>query len=155
MRYLFAVFLPHGGLLLDDFFACCSAESTEVLQPLATDDRRYTEEPAAPHAKQAQARMNLVAPNVKQPTVVEPTAPTMEEPSTTGPTLPSSGLHDKGDPGVEKAWDAAKTSSGLARVGMESMGDAPSSVAQGPPEVVEQASSAAASIAGVALGRSV
>ena len=53
----------------------------------------------------------------------------MEEPSTTGLTSPDGGLHDEGNPGVEEAWDAVATSSGLAGVGTEPVGDAPSSVA--------------------------
>ena len=70
--------LRHGGLRLDGFFTCCSAESTEVLQPLATDDGRHVEEPVAPHAKQAQVRLNPVTPIMEQQMVAEPTAPTME-----------------------------------------------------------------------------
>jgi len=109
------------------------------------------EELAAPHAEQAQARADSVAPTMEQPTVVELTAPTMEEPTTTGPTSPSGGLHDEGDPSVEEAWDAAATSSGLTEAGTELAGDALSSGAQGPPVVNEQASSAAASTVGEAL----
>ena len=155
MPYLFVVFLWHGGLLLDEFFACCSAESTEVLQPSTADDRRPKEESTAPHAEQAQARADPVAPNMEQPMVAEPTTPTMEEPSTTRPTSPGEGLHDKGDPSVEEAWDVATTSSGLVGAGTELAGDAPSSVTQGPLVVAEQASSATAAKAGVALERSV
>ena len=113
------------------------------------------EEPAAPHTKQALARVDPVAPTVEQPMVVELTASTMEESSTTGPTLPGGGLHDEGDPSVEEAWDATTTSSGLAGVGTEPAGDASSSAAQGPPTVAEQASSVVASTARVMLKRSV
>ena len=126
-------------------------ESTEVLQPSAADDGRHMEEPAAPHAKQAQVRVDLVFPTMEQPTVAELTAPTMEEPSTTGPTSPNGGFHDEGDPGVEEAWDAVATSSGLAGAGTEPAGDAPSSAAQSPPVVAEQVSSTVAAMAEVAL----
>ena len=90
-------------MLLKFFY---SAESMEVLQPLATDDERHMEEPTAPHAEQAQARADPVAPTVEQLMVAEPTTPTMEEPSTTRSTSPSDELHDKGDLGVEEVWDA-------------------------------------------------
>ena len=99
--------------------------------------------------------MDPVAPTVEQPMVARPTAPTIEEPLATRLTSPSDGLHDEGNHGVEEVWDAAVTSSGLVGVGMEPVGDLPSTTEQGPPTVVEQASSAAVSMAGVALGRSV
>ena len=66
----------------------------------------------------------------------------MGEPSIAGPASPGDGLHDDGDPSVEEIRDAAATSSGLAGVGTEPMGDAPSSATQGPPTVAEQASMA-------------
>ena len=78
MSYFFVIFLLHGGLLLDEFFACCSTKSTEVLQPSTVDDGRHMEEPVAPHAKQAQVRLNPVTPIMEQQMVAEPTAPTME-----------------------------------------------------------------------------
>ena len=81
------------------------------------------EEPVAPHAKQAQARVDPVAPTVEQLTVVESTALTMEECSTTRPTSPGSGLHDEGDPSVEEVWDAVAMSSGLAGASTKPTGD--------------------------------
>ena len=141
--------------VLMNFFACCSAESTEVLQPSTTDGRRHMKEPTAPHTEQAQARADPVTPTVEQPTVAEPFTSTMEEPSTTGLTSPGVGLHDEGDPDVEEAWDATMMLSGLARAGTEPTGYASSSATQGPPTVAEQASSAATSTTGVVLGRSV
>ena len=127
----------------------------EVLQPLATNDGRHTEEPVAPHSEQAQARVDSVAPTMEQPMVAEPTAPTMEEPSTTGPTSPGGRLHDEGNPSVEEALDAMARLSGLARAGMKPAGDASSSAAQGPPMVAKPASSTAVSMVGVVLRRSV
>ena len=110
----------------------------EDLQPSTVDDGRCVEEPRAPHAELEQAKMDLVAPTVEQPTVARPTAPTTEEPLAIGPTLPSGGLHDEGNLGVEEVWGAAATSSGLAGVSTEPAGDAPSSAARGPPVVAGQ-----------------
>ena len=55
--------------------------------------------------------------------------------------------------GVEEAWDAMATSSGLTGAGTEPVRDAPSSVARSPPAVAEQAPFAVVSTVGVALGR--
>ena len=111
------------------------------------------EEPIAPHAEQAWARIDLVTPTMEQPMVAELTTPTMEEPTTIGPTSPSGGLHDEGDAGVE-AWDVVAMSGGLGGVGMKLEGDAPSSAAQGSPTVAKQAPSVVLPMVGEALGRS-
>ena len=123
----------------------------EDLQPSAVDDRRRVEEPRAPHAKTEHAKMDLAAPTMEQPMIARLTDPTMEEPSTTGLTSPGGELYDESDPSVEEVWGVAATSSGLAGASMETAGDAPSSVARGPPMVAEQV----AAMAEAALGHPV
>lgn len=101
----------------------------EDLQPSAANDKRHMKEPQFPHTKLEHAKTDQATPTIEQPTIARPTTPTMEEPLATGPTLPSGGLHDEGDRGVEEVWGVAAMSSGLARVGMDPAGDAPSSAA--------------------------
>ena len=45
--------------------------------------------------------VDLVAPIVEQPTVVEPATPDIEEPPVTSLILPRGEVHDEGDPGNE------------------------------------------------------
>ena len=111
---------------------------TEELQPSTASDERHAGEPVAPLADLAQTRVDPVAPTSEQSIAIGPTGPTMGEPSTAGPASPGSGLHDEGDPGAEEMWGVAAMSSGLAGASTEPTGDAPRSVARGPPMVAEQ-----------------
>ena len=85
-------------MLLDKLFPGRSAESTEKMQPSATDDGQRIVEPKAIGAEQGQAEVDPVAPTMKEMRVAEPVAPTTEEPPSTRQTSLSGGAHDEGDP---------------------------------------------------------
>ena len=110
----------------------------EDLQPSAASDERRPGEPVTLHVDPAQTRADVVAPASEQSRAAGLTGPTIGEPSTAGPASPGSGLHDEGDPGAEEMWGVAAMSSGLAGASTEPTGDAPRSVARGPPMVAEQ-----------------
>ena len=88
---------------------------------------------------------------------VDPVGPTMEEPLAARPTSLRGEAHDEGDladmSGYEEAWTTVETSAYPIGVGMETAGDAPSSAAQDPPMVTEQATAAVVTVMGMGLGR--
>lgn len=90
---------------------------------------------------------------MEEPATAEPTPPIVEEPPTAWPTSPSSGAHDKGDPGDEEVWIAMIVSADAARVGVETVGGVPSGTMQSPPTVVKTMTSTVASTVEVGLER--
>ena len=65
-------------------------------------------------------------------------------------------MHDKGDPVDmlgEEVWATVGMLDHPTRARMETMGDAPSSAAQDPPMVTEQATAAVVTVMGMGLGR--
>ena len=83
----------------------------------------------------------------------------MEDPPATGLTSPNRGAHDEGDPadasGGEETWTVVGSLGGPIGARLEAIGDAPSSMVDGPPAATEQATPMAASMTQMGLGRPV
>lgn len=90
----------------------------EELHLSVAKDRQHGAEIGAPSVELGQAGADLVVLDV-------------EEPPAVGPTSPDGGAHDEGDPadmlGGNEAWTMVGSLANLTRVGMEAMGNAPSS----------------------------